>query len=172
MLVYQEVPISEIQTGDLVEVEMKDAHVGAKVVGCNLELGEITIVPYSYAARFGSGFVIGHRPPAMKSGVLTIRPGESGLKVLKAVDSEAAVVEPLTWERIAELEPGVVMLHDEIRTEHPHEGNYLAIWRKYKLRLSALVGWERVAATHPELRSSRAYNIVYDTLLNRLSDPE
>jgi hypothetical protein len=170
MLVYQEVAIEEIKIGDLVEVEMDGVHLGARVVGCDLERGAVGIVPYSYAepSENGSGFVI--RP--CRSEVLTVTPGKDGVKVQKAVDSEAAVTEPLTWERIAELEPKVLGLLEEIMAERPHEGNYLWIWGEYKQRLSALVGWGRDAATNPALRSSAAYNVVYDKLLNSLRDPE
>jgi hypothetical protein len=101
-----------------------------------------------------------------------VTPGKDGVKVLKAVDSEAAVTQPLTWKRIAELEPKVLGLLEGIKAERPHEGNYLWIWRNYKQRLSELVGWDREATTLPALRSSAAYNIVYDTLLHNLKDPE
>jgi hypothetical protein len=104
--------------------------------------------------------------------VLTVTPGKDGVKVLKAVDSEAGVTEPLTWERITELEPRVLGLLEEIKAERPHEGNYLWIWRNYRQRLSELVGWGRTATAYPELRSSCAYNIVYDKLLHSLKDPE
>lgn len=170
MFVYQEAAIEEIKIGDLVEVEMDAVHLGARVVGCDLERGALGIVPYSYAepSENGSGFVI--RP--CRSEVLTVTPGKDGVKVRKAVDSEAAVTERLTWEKVAELEPKVSGLFEEIKAERPREGNYLWIWGKYKQRLSELVGWGREVATHPELRSSAAYNIVYDKLLHNLRDPE
>jgi hypothetical protein len=169
MLVYQEAAIEEIKIGDLVEVEMDGVHLGARVVGCDLERGALGIVPYSYAepSENGSGFVM----TPCRCEVLTVTPGKGGVKLRKAVDSEAAVTEPLTWENIAELEPQVLGLLDEIKAERPREGNCLWIWGKYKQRLSELVGWGREAATHPALRSSAAYNIVYDKLLNSLSDP-
>ena len=170
MLIYQEAAIEEIKIGDLVEVEMDGVHLGARVVGCDLERGALGIVPYSYAepSENGSGFVI--RP--CHGAVLTVTPGKDGVKVRKALDSEAAVTAPLIWEKIAELEPKVLVLLDEIKAERPRESNYLWIWGKYKQRLSELVGWGREAATHPELRSSAAYNIVYDKLLKSLRDPE
>ncbi len=171
MLIYQEAAIADIKIGDLIEVEMNGVHIGAKVIGRDLEQGTLSVVPYSYAIPSGSGFVMSPRPPAMEPGVLTVRPG-NGVRVLKAVDSEAAVTEPLTWERIAELEPGVLVLLEEIKAERPREYNDLLIWRNYKQRLCELVGWDREATSYPELRSSCAYNIVYDKLLNSLRDPE
>lgn len=170
MLIYQEASIEDIKIGDLVEAEMDLVHLGARVVGCDLERGALGIVPYSYAepSENGSSFVM----TLCRGEVLTVTPGKGGVKVRKAADSEAAVTEPLTWERIAELEPKVLGLLQEIKAERPREGNYLWIWGKYKQRLSELVGWGREAATHPALRSSAAYNIVYDKLLNNLSDPE
>jgi hypothetical protein len=92
--------------------------------------------------------------------------------VLKAVDSEAAITGPLSWDRIAQLEPEVLRLLQEIKAERPHELNYLWIWGNYKTKLCDLVGWDREATMHPELRSSRAYSIVYDMLLHNLRDPE
>jgi hypothetical protein len=106
------------------------------------------------------------------SEVLTVEPGKRGVRVFKQVDSEAAVTEPLTWESIAKLEPEVLVLLDEIKTERPNEHNYFSIWRKYKERLSELVGWSPEATTYPQLRSSAAYNVVYHKLLDNLKDPE
>ena len=170
MLIYQEVAIEEIKIGDLVEVEMSGAHLGAKVVGCDLERGALSIVPYSYAepSENGSGFVM----TPCRGEALTVTLGKGGVKVRKAVDAEAAVTEPLTWERIVEREPKILGLLDGIKAESPREGNYLWIWGKYKQRLSELVGWDRESGMHPALRSSAAYNIVYGTLLNDLRDPE
>jgi hypothetical protein len=170
MLIYQEVPVADLKLGDLIEVEKDGVHIGAKVVACDSGQGKLGIVPYSYAkpSENGRGFVISPCDPE----ALTVTPGKDGVRVLKAVDSEAAVTEPLTWERIAELEPKVLRLLEEIKTERPHEGNYLWIWGKYKQRLSEVVGWGREAATHPELGSSQAYNLVYDRLLHNLRDPE
>ena len=82
------------------------------------------------------------------------------------------MTEPLTWETIEEFEPDVLVLLNEIKTERPHEHNYLSIWQKYKERLSNLVGWWRDKTAHPQLRSSAAYNIVYRKLLDNLRDPE
>ena len=126
MLVYQEAAIEEIKIGDLVEVEMDGVHLGARVVGCDLERGALGIVPYSYAepSENGSGFVM----TPCRGEVLTVTPGKGGVKVRKAVDSEAAVKEPLTWEKVAELEPKVSGLLEEIKAERPREGNYLWIW--------------------------------------------
>jgi len=170
MLIYQEAPITEITIDDLIEVEIEGIHIGAKVVGRDLEQGALGAIPYSYAepSENGTGFVISPCRPE----VLTVTPGKGGVKVLKAVDSEAAVTEPLTWERVAELEPKVIGLLDEIKTERPHEHDHFSIWRKYKECLSELVGWWRKANTYPELRSSVAYNIVYHKLLDNLRDPE
>jgi len=170
MLIYQEVVIEEIKIGDLVEVEMGGAHLGARVVGCDLERGALRVVPYGYAgpSENGSGFVLN----PCRGEALTVTPGKGGVKVRKAVDSEAAVTEPLTWETIAQREPKILGLLKEIKAERPREGNYLWIWGKYKQRLSELVGWDREAAAHPELRSSAAYNVVYHKLLNSLRDPE
>jgi hypothetical protein len=170
MLIYQEVAIEEIKIGDLVEVEADGIHLGAKVVGCDLERAALRMVPYTYAepSENGSGFVMAR----CRGEVLTVTPGKGAVKVRKAVDSEAAITEPLTWERIAQREPKVLGLLKEIKAERPREGNYLRIWGRYKQGLSELVGWDREAATHPELRSSAAYNVVYDKLLNSLRDPE
>ena len=170
MLIYQEAAIEDIKIGDLIEVEADGVHLGAKVVGRDLELGTLGIVPYSYAepSENGSGFVM----TPCRGEVLTVAPDKGSVKVRKAVDSEAAVTAPLTWEKVAELEPKISGLLEEIKAERPREGNYLWIWGKYKQRLSELVGWGREVATHPELRSSAAYNIVYDELLHNLRDPE
>jgi hypothetical protein len=170
MLIYQEAAIEAIKVGDLVEVEVDGVNLGAKVVGCDLERGALGVVPYSYAepSENGSSFVIAR----CRGEVLTVTPGEGGVRVRKAVDSEAAITHPLTWERIAELEPKVLGLLREIKAERPREGNYLWIWGTYKQRLSELVGWGRETAEHPELRSSAAYNLVYHMLLDNLRDPE
>jgi hypothetical protein len=170
MLIYQEAAIEEIKIGDLVEVEQDGIHLGAKVVARDLERGALAVVLYSYAepSENGSGFVMN----PCRSDVLTVTPGKGGVKVQKAVDSDAAVTQLLTWERIGELEPKVLGLLKEIKAERPHQGNYLWIWGSYKQRLSELVGWDREAATHPVLRSCAAYNVVYRKLLNNLSDPE
>ena len=170
MLIYQEAAIEDIKIGDLIEVEADGVHLGAKVVGRDLERGTLGIVPYSYAepSENGSGFVI----TPCRGEVLTVTMGKGGVKVRKAVDSEAAVTELLTWEKVTELEHKVLGLLEEIKAERPREGNYLWIWGKYKQRLSELVGWGREVATHPELRSSAAYNIVYDKMLHNLRDPE
>jgi hypothetical protein len=92
--------------------------------------------------------------------------------VIKAVDPEAVVAEPLTWDRIAELEPKVSELLDEIKAECPREHDYLLVWSTYKGRLCELVGWGRTATSYPALRSSAAYDVVYYKLLNGLKDPE
>ena len=170
MLIYQEVAVEEIKIGDFVEVEMDGIHLGAKVVGCDLEHGALGIVPYTYAepSENGSGFVM----TPCRGEVLSVTPGKDSVKVRKAVDSEAAVTEPLTWERIAQSEPRVLGLLKEIKAERPRDGNYFWIWGRYKQRLSEFVGWDREATTHPKLRSSAAYNIVYDKLLSSLRDPE
>jgi hypothetical protein len=170
MLIYQEAVIEEIKIGDLVEVEADGILLGAKVVARDLERGALGIVPFSYAepSENGSGFVM----TSCCGEVMTVATGKGGLTVRKAVDSEAAVTEPLTWERIVQREPKVLGLLKEIEAERPRESNYLWVWGRYKQRLSELVGWDREATTHPELRSSAAYNVVYHQLLNSLRDPE
>ena len=104
--------------------------------------------------------------------IFTISPGEDGVRLLKAIDSEAAITEPLTWEHIAVLEPQVLDLVSEIKDEHPSEANHLFLWRKYKERLCEMVGWDRESSEYPELRSSMAYDIVYDVLLHALRQHE
>jgi hypothetical protein len=158
MLLYIEVPLAELTRGDRVAVEVDGVDIPGFVVGTNLEYGTLAFWPS-----------IGRESD---SEVFTVEPGKRGVKVLKQIDSEAAVTKPLTWESIAELEPQLLVLLDEIRTERPHEHNYFLVWRKYKERLSELVGWGRTASVHPELRSSAAYNIVYYKLTDNLKVPE
>jgi hypothetical protein len=126
MLLYVEVPLAELTRGDRIAVEIDGAGIPGFVVGTNLEYGTLGFWPS-----------IGRESD---SEVFTVEPGKHGVKVLKQIDSEAAVTEPLTWQRIAELEPQVLVLLDEIRTERPHENNYFQIWYGYKDRLSDLVG--------------------------------
>jgi hypothetical protein len=154
---------------------MGGVHIAAAVVGTNLDYGTLGFVPLGYAepTKDGTGFTLAHcRPPTPASEVLTVTPGKNGVKIFKTVDSEAAVADPLTWESIAELEPKVLVLLREIKAEPPHEYDYLSIWRRYKERLSDLVGWDAETAAHPELRSSAAYDIVYHKLLDSLKDPD
>ena len=158
MLLYIEVPLAELTRGDRVAVEVDGTSVPGFVVGTNLEHGTLGFWPAIGGER--------------DSEVFTLEPGKHGVKVLKQIDSEAAVTEPLTWDRIAELEPQVLVLLDEIRTERPHENNYFQIWYRYKERLSDLVGWWRKASAYPELRSRIAYNTVYYKLLDNLRVPE
>ena len=143
MLIYTEVPLAEITRGDQIAIEMGGVHIAAAVVGTNLEHGTLGFVPLAYAepTKDGTGFTLAHcHPPTADSKVLTVAPGKDGVKIFKTVDSEAAVTEPLTWERIAELEPQFLVLLREIKAERPREYDYLSIWRKYKERLSDLVG--------------------------------
>jgi hypothetical protein len=158
MLLYIEVPLAELTRGDRIAVEVDGVDIPGFVVGTNLEYGTLGFWPS-----------IGRESD---SEVFTVEPGKRGVKVLKQIDSEAAVTEPFTWERIAEWEPRVLTLLNEIRTERPHEHNYFLVWRKYKERLSELVGWGRTASVYAELRSSVAYNIVYYKLSDNLKVPE
>lgn len=158
MLLYVEVSLDELTTGERVAIEVEGTEIPGFVVGTNLEHGTL-----------GFWSSIGRESD---SEVFTVEPGKHGVKVLKQIDSEAAVTKPLTWESIAELEPQVSALLNEIRTERPHEGNYFSIWYGYKDRLSELVGWWREASANPELRSSVAYNIVYRKLLENLKVPD
>jgi hypothetical protein len=89
-----------------------------------------------------------------------------------STDSEAAMIEALTWERIADLEPQLLDILREIKAECPREGTYFRIWGKYRQRFGEFVGWDRAATANPELQSSVVYDIVYDKLLNSLKDPE
>jgi hypothetical protein len=70
----------------------------------------------------------------------------------------------LTWDRIAELEPRVLALLDEIKAERPLEHTFQCVWNEYHRRLSALVGWGVEGGEHPELGTSEAYNIVFHKL--------
>jgi hypothetical protein len=174
MLIYTEVPLAEITRGEHVAIEVGGVQIAAAVVGTNLERGTLGFVPLAYVepTENGTGFTIACCcPPAATSEVLTVAPGDGGLKVFKTVDSEAAVTKRLTWERIADLEPEVLKLLDEIKAENPREHNYFRIWGKYKQRFCELVGWDRTATANPELCSSAAYDIVYDKLLHSLKDP-
>lgn len=175
MLIYTEVPLAEITRGDQIAIEQGDIRIAAAVVGTDLEQGVLGFVPLSYAkpAEDGTGFTLAHcLPPTPASQVFTVTPGRNGIKIFKTMNSEAAVTEPPTWEKIVELEPKVLVLLREIKAERPREYDYLSIWRKYKERLSDLVGWGAETAEYPELRSSAAYNIVYHKLLDSLKDPE
>jgi hypothetical protein len=107
MFIYTEVPLAEITRGDRIAIEQGGIHIAAAVVGTNLEHGTLGFVPLGYAepSENGAGFTLRVcRPPTPASQVLTVAPGKGGVKVFKAVDSEAAVTEQLTWERITELE--------------------------------------------------------------------
>lgn len=154
MLLYVEVPLAELTRRDRVAIEVGGESIPGFVVGTNLEHGTLCFWP-----------AIGGESD---SEVFTVEPGKHGMKVLKQIDSEEAVTEQMTWESIAELEPQVLVLLNEIRTERPHEHNYFQIWYGYKERLSDLVGWCREISANPELRSSVAYNIVYRKLLENL----
>ena len=158
MLLDTEVPITDLTWGDSVAVEVDGVKIPGFVVGTNVEHGTIGFLPSICREA--------------DTEVFTVEPGKCGVRVFKQVDSESGVTEPPTWENIAELEPEVLFLHDEIKTERPHEYNYCSIWRKYKQRLSELVGWWRAASAYPQLRSSAAYNVVYHKLLDNLKDPE
>jgi hypothetical protein len=70
----------------------------------------------------------------------------------------------LTWERIAELEPRVLALLNEIKAERPLEHTFQCIWNEYHRRLSALVGWGVGGGPQSELGTSEAYNIVFHKL--------
>jgi len=171
MRIFEEVTLAQIEKGDLVQIELPEMCVTGTVTATNPAQGTLSFVPFACAkpSESGSGFGISwfQQPAAIK----TIGLGESGIKLAKAVDSEAAVTYPLTWEQIAELEPGVAALLTEIQTECPTYWNHLRVWGAYKERLSDLVGWFRKKPSHPELRSSEAYNIVYHKLLDSLKDP-
>jgi hypothetical protein len=106
------------------------------------------------------------------SSVYAVQPVEKEIRVLKLVGPEDAVTVPLTWERIVELEPGVLVLLEKVKAERPNWKNLFQIWMKYREELSALVGWRREDATHPELRSTAAFNLAQDKLLNSLREPE
>jgi hypothetical protein len=169
VLCYQKVPIEQIMIGDRIKLELHRVKIVGEVVGCDCEQGMLTVTPYCYVLPSRKGSVLRSRPPAMKS--FTLRPREGEVRVLKFIHSEAATT-PLTWERIAELEPGVLVLLEKVAAERPTKRNFIRIWLKYVEQLSALVGWGREAATYSELLSSAAYNVVYDKLLNSLRDPE
>jgi hypothetical protein len=93
---------------------------------------------------------------------LVLRP--FGLKLAKAV--------PLTWEEISELEPRVLVLLDQIKSERPTMRNFLGIWLKYLEQFSAIVGFRREDATHPELRSETTYKTVYEKLVSNFGTSE
>ena len=171
MRIFEEVALTEISTGDVVAIELPDMCVSGTVAATNPAQGTLSFVPFAYAKRPESGTGFGISWFQQPTGVKTIGLGESGIRLSKTVDSEAAVTYPLTWERIAELEPGVAVLLSEIQAECPTYWNHLRIWGAYKERLSDLVGWFREEPSHPELRSSEAYNIVYHKLLDCLKDP-
>ena len=170
MRIFEKVTLAQIEKGDLVQIELPEMCVTGTVTVTNPAQGTLSFVPFACAkpSESGSGFGISwfQQPTAIK----TIGLGESSIKLAKAVDSEAAVTHPMTWERIAELVPGVAILLTEIEAECPTEWNYLRIWYGYKAQLCQLVGWDREEASHPELRSSAAYGIVYHKLLDCLID--
>jgi len=168
MLIFDEVNLERISKKDLVGIELRNTRVTATVVDTDPAQGIIRFVPLLIVEPSENG--TGSRILAVrKSETKTIRLGNN-IKVFKAMDSEATVTYALTWERIAELEPKVLILLDEIQAESPAEYNYDRIWNRYKERLSELVGWDREATSHPELRSSRAYDVVYSRLLCCLKD--
>lgn len=174
MLIYTEVPLAEVARGDHVAVESGSVQIVAAVVGTDLEHGVLAFVPLAHteATENGTGFTIVRcHPVTPDTKVFVVRPGKGEVKVFKTKDSEVPVTEPLTWEHIAELEPRVLQLLVEIKTEYPNEANYQLIWRNYKERLSELVGWGLEASAHPELQSPAAYDVVYDKLLHALRDP-
>jgi len=169
MLIYRQTTLSKITMGDLVAVELPDMCVTGKVTATNPAQGTLSFVPFACVRRPDSGTGFGISWFEQTAAIETIKMGENGPKLQRAEDSEATVTYPLTWERIAELEPCVEALLTEIQAECPTEWNYFRIWYGYKERLSELVGWDREKATHPELRSSAAYNVVYHKLLDCLT---
>ena len=175
MLIYTEVALAEISTGDHIALKIGADLVTGYVVDTNSDRGLLAFEPLTYSepTENGTGFrvrIIG--PFTEEARIFTISPGEDGVRLLKAIDSEAAITEPLTWEHIAVLEPQVLDLVSEIKDEHPSEANHLFLWRKYKERLCEMVGWDRESSEYPELRSSMAYDIVYDVLLHALRQHE
>jgi hypothetical protein len=173
MLIYTEVTLAELSRGDHVVVEISEVQIAASVVGTDLEQDVLAFVPLSFAepTENGAGFTIARcHPVTHDSKVFAVTPGKSEVRLFKTKDFEVPVTEPLTWEYIAELEPRVLQLLVEIKTEYPTEANYQLVWRNYKERLSELVGWGREATAHPELQSPPAYDVVYDKLLHALRD--
>ena len=170
MLIYREANISEIMKGDLVALEMPGMYISGTAVDTNTAHGTLSFVPLVCAKQpeGGTGFGIFGFDHSAGTNAVTL--DTSGARLSKAVDSEAAVTYPLTWERIVELEPWVAVLLTEIQAECPTEWTWLRIWYRYKERLSELVGWYREAGSCPELSSSAAYNIVYQKLLDHLMD--
>jgi hypothetical protein len=170
MLIYREARISDVTRGDLVAIEVPGIYITGTVTSTNPANGTLSFVPLTCAKQpeGGAGFgILGLYHPA---GANAITLDMSGATLSKAVDSEAAVTYPLTWQRIVELEPRVGVLLTGIQAECPTEWTWLRIWYGYKERLSEFVGWDREAAAYPELRSSAAYDIVYNKLLDCLTD--
>jgi hypothetical protein len=170
MLIHREANISEIARGDLVAIELPGMYISGTVTDTDPAQGTLTFVPLACAEQSegGTGFGIFGLKQSRGENAIILDTG--GIKISKAVDSEAAVTDPLTWERIIELEPRVAVFLTEIQAECPTDWNWPQVWYGYKERLSDLVGWDREKASHPELRSSAAYNIVYHKLLDCLID--
>jgi hypothetical protein len=74
--------LEELARGDRVAVEVDGASIPGYVVGTNLQHGTLGFWPS-----------IGRESD---SEVFTVEPGKHGVRVLKQIDSEAAVIEPLT----------------------------------------------------------------------------
>jgi hypothetical protein len=168
MRILEEVTLAEISTGDIVAIHLPGMCVSGTVTATSPAQRTLSFVPFARTKQPESGTGFGITWFQQPATIQTIGLNESGIKLSKAVDSEAGVTYPLTWESIAELEPGVAILLTEIQGEYPTEWNYVRIWYGYKERLSGIVGWGREEASHPELRSSEAYNVVYHNLLDCL----
>jgi hypothetical protein len=175
MLIYTEVALADVSSGDHAALEIGEAQITGFVVATDVERELLLFAPLTYSevtANATGSTLAFFSPEVSDAKVFSVSTGNSEVRLLKAIDSEASVTKPLTWERIVELEPKLLDLLKQVENAPPSEENHLFVWRRYKERLSELIGWERKNSEYPELRSSMAYEIVYDVLLNALGDSE
>src|SRR5580700_4674490 len=104
MRILEEVTLAEISTGDIVAIELPDMCVTGTVTATNPTQRTLSFVPFVCAKRPESGIGFGISWFQQPAGIKTIGIDKGSAKLSKAVDSEAAVTCPLTWEGIAELE--------------------------------------------------------------------
>jgi hypothetical protein len=172
MLIYERVPFEKVQIGDRIRVEVNRVEIVAKVVASDYGQGTLRITPYAYVVSSRGGSSMRSCPRALMSRACVVQMGGKEISVLRPFGFRSAYAVALTWEQIAELEPRVLIMLDQIKSERPTIRNFVGIWLKYLDQLSALLGFGREDATHPELRSDAAYKTVHEKLLNSLRDPE
>jgi hypothetical protein len=172
MLIYERVPIEKVQIGERVRVEVNRVEIVARVVACDSEQGTLHVTPCAYVISSRGRSSMRRCPLACLSDVCVVRAGDKEIKVLRPLGFKLSGAAPLTWEEISELEPQVLVLLDQIKSERPTMRNFLGIWLTYLEQFSALVGLRREDATNPPLRSQTTYKTVYEKLVNNFGNSE